>query len=109
VFAENDYVKKYDLMADEGRKSVTKQDADLHMFRVPTLRNVAVTAPYFHNGKVQTLQEAIQVMAKTQLNKDLAKNEVDDIYNLLVSLNGTIPEQKMPRLTKTMGTTVTPK
>lgn len=108
TFADNEYVKKYDLMADEGRKSVTKQEEDAHMFRVPTLRNVATTAPYFHNGKVLTLQEAIRVMAKTQLSKNLSAGEVEDIYNFLVTLTGSIPEQTMPRLTKTIGTTVTP-
>ncbi len=108
TFTDNDYVKKYDLMSDEGRKTVTKDIADAHMFRVPTLRNVATTAPYFHNGKVLTLQEAIRVMAKTQLNKNLSANEVEDIYNFLVSLTGTVPEQTMPRLSKTMGTSVTP-
>lgn len=108
TFTDNEYVKKYDLMADEGRKAVTKEESDAHMFRVPTLRNVATTAPYFHNGKVLTLQEAIRVMAKTQLNKNLAPNEVEDIYNFLVTLTGTIPEQTMPRLSKTLGTSVTP-
>ena len=108
TFAENDYVKKYDFLGDEGRKNVTKNEADAHMFRVPSLRNIAMTAPYFHNGRVANLQEAIRVMAKTQLNRTLTKDEVDDIYNLLVSLTGTIPEQTMPKLSKTMGTTVTP-
>lgn len=108
TYADNDFVKKYDFMADEGRKNVTKSDADAHMFRVPTLRNIATTAPYFHNGKVDNLQEAIRVMAKTQLNKDLKQEEVTDIYNFLVTLTGTIPEQTMPRLSKTLGTTLTP-
>jgi cytochrome c peroxidase len=108
TFADNEYVKKYDLQGDDGRKKVTKEESDAHMFRVPTLRNVATTAPYFHNGKVLTLHEAIRVMAKTQLNKNLAANEVEDIYNFLVTLTGSIPEQKMPRLSRTLGTSVTP-
>lgn len=108
TFADSEYVKKYDFLADEGRKNVTKEEADAHMFRVPTLRNIATTAPYFHNGKVATLQEAIRVMGKTQLNKNLANDDVNDIYNFLVTLTGSIPEQKMPRLSKTMGTTLTP-
>jgi len=70
MFTDNDYVKKYDFLADTGRKEVTKQDSDAHMFRVPTLRNVAITAPYFHNGRVASLDEAIRVMAKVQLNRD---------------------------------------
>jgi cytochrome c peroxidase len=108
TFAENDYVKKYEFLGDEGRKSVTKNEADAHMYRVPSLRNIAMTAPYFHNGSVGSLQEAIRVMAKTQLNRNLTADEVNDIYNLLVSLTGTIPEQTMPKLSQTLGTTVTP-
>jgi cytochrome c peroxidase len=105
---DNEYVKKYDLMADIGRKNVTKMDVDANMFRVPTLRNIAITAPYFHNGKVTDLKEAIKVMGKTQLNKDLAQGEVDDIYAFLNTLTGSIPAQTMPRLSKTEGTTLTP-
>jgi len=67
-----------------------------------------MTIPYFHNGSIGSLQEAIRVMAKTQLNKNLTTDEVNDIYNLLVSLTGTIPEQTMPKLSQTLGTTVTP-
>lgn len=108
TFADNDYVKKYDLLADIGRKNVTGQDSDLHMFRVPTLRNIAQTAPYFHNGKVATLEEAIRVMGKVQLNKDLSDAQVKDIFTFLTQLTGSIPEQKLPRLAETLGTTLTP-
>ena len=99
---------KYDLVADEGRKKVTKEESDNHMYRVPTLRNVAVTAPYFRNGKVATLDEAIRVMAKVQLNKELPEKDVKDIYAFLTSLTGHLPEQKMPRLAETLGRTFTP-
>jgi cytochrome c peroxidase len=108
TFADNEFVKKYDFLADTGRKKVTNQDADAHMFRVPTLRNIAITAPYFHNGRVATLDEAIRVMAKVQLNRDLNDNEVSDIKAFLVTLTGPIPDQKMPRLAITEGTTFTP-
>jgi cytochrome c peroxidase len=108
MFTDNDYVKKYDFLADEGRKEVTKQESDAHMFRVPTLRNVAITAPYFHNGRVVSLDEAIRVMAKVQLNKDLSPEAVQDIHAFLRTLTGPIPEQKMPHLAVTEGTTLTP-
>lgn len=108
TFAENDYVKKYKFLADDGRKSVTKLDEDAHMFRVPTLRNVAMTAPYFHNGNVESLKEAIAVMGKTQLNRDLNVLQIDEIYEFLVSLTGNVPEQKMPRIAGTAGMTLTP-
>ena len=98
TFTDNDYVKKYKLDEDVGRAMVTKNEADQHMFRVPTWRNVALTAPYFHNGSVKTLHEAVRVMAKTQLDKDLAGQQVDDIVAFLNSLTGEFPKQTMPRL-----------
>ena len=98
TFTDNDYVKKYKLDEDVGRAMVTKNEADQHMFRVPTWRNVALTAPYLHNGSVKTLHETVRVMAKTQLNKDLAGKQVDDIVEFLNSLTGEFPKQAMPRL-----------
>jgi cytochrome c peroxidase len=88
----------YDFIKDQGRKEVTKSDADAHFFKVPTLRNIALTAPYFHNGKVQTLDEAVRIMAKAQLNKDLSQQQVDDIVAFLNALTGEFPKQDMPRL-----------
>lgn len=98
TFADNSYVKRYGLTTDHGRFGLTKQVADKFMWRVPTLRNVAETAPYFHNGSVKTLDEAVKVMAKTQLNKELTKNQVEDIVVFLTSLTGEIPAQTMPIL-----------
>jgi cytochrome c peroxidase len=104
TFTDNDYVKKFKLDEDVGRAMVTKNDADQHMFRVPTWRNVALTAPYFHNGSVKTLHEAVRVMAKTQLDKDLAGQQVDDIVEFLNSLTGEFPKQTLPRLPGTPNT-----
>jgi cytochrome c peroxidase len=70
------------------------------MFRVPSWRNVARTAPYFHTGTVPTLDEAVRVMAKTQLGKTLKPKEVKDIVAFLTSLNGEIPKQTKPELPK---------
>ncbi|HHM04975.1 MAG TPA: cytochrome-c peroxidase [Gammaproteobacteria bacterium] len=98
TFTDNAYVRKYRLDEDLGRYQVTKDEADKHMFRVPTWRNVALTAPYFHNGAVPTLDEAVRVMAKTQLNKDLSDAEVADIVAFLNSLTGEFPAQTLPRL-----------
>jgi cytochrome c peroxidase len=106
TYTASNYVTKYELLADQGLKNVSKKDTDAHMYRVPTLRNVALTAPYFHNGKVTDLKEAIRVMGKTQLDKDLKQDEVNDIYNFLLTLNGSVPEQKLPRLSQTPGTTL---
>lgn len=103
---DNSYVEKYHLMADTGRFQVTHQEADLHMFVVPSLRNVEVTAPYFHNGSVPDLDEAVMVMAKTQLNKTLTDTQVKDIVAFLDSLTGEFPQITMPRLPETPNTTV---
>ena len=73
------------------------------MYRVQTLRNITDTAPYFHNGSVNDLSEAVSVMAKTQLNKDLSKKEVKDIVAFLGALTGEYPEITMPRLPATSG------
>jgi cytochrome c peroxidase len=103
TFADSDYVKQYDFMKDKGRFEVTGNKADMHLFKVPTVRNVALTAPYFHNGSVATLGEAIRVMAKVQLNVDLDDAKVADIEAFLNALTGEFPEQKMPRLPATYG------
>jgi cytochrome c peroxidase len=89
---------QYGFTKDLGRAQETKNDADKHMFRVPTLRNIALTAPYFHNGKVKTLPDAVKIMGKTQLNKDLSQEQVEDIVAFLNALTGQFPKQEMPRL-----------
>jgi cytochrome c peroxidase len=106
TFPNTSYDKKYKFTKDKGRYEVTKKQADMHMFRVPTLRNISQTAPYFHNGAVTTLEEAVRVMGKTQLNKDLSKKEVTSIVAFLESLSGSIPPQTMPMLPPSPKTTV---
>lgn len=90
--------KKYGFEKDLGRFEVTKNEADKHMFRVQTWRNVSLTGPYFHNGSVKTLDEAVRIMAKTQLNKTLKKEEVTAIVAFLKGLEGELPKQKAPVL-----------
>ncbi|HHJ81288.1 MAG TPA: cytochrome-c peroxidase, partial [Candidatus Tenderia electrophaga] len=84
----SDYDHKYKLSEDKGRFEVTKDRADMNKWRVPSLRNIALTAPYFHNGSVETLDEAVRVMAKTQLGLDINDQDVDDVVAFLQSLNG---------------------
>ena len=103
TFSDNDFDKKYKLSADKGRGVVTAKAADAHLYRVPTLRNITDTAPYFHNGSVNDLSEAVRVMAKTQLNKDLSDKEVSNIVAFLGALTGPYPEITMPRLPATSG------
>lgn len=90
--------KKYQLADDIGRYNVTGIETDRRMWRVTTLRNIALTAPYFHNGAVKTLDEAVRVMGKTQLNKDLNEQQVRDITAFLNTLSGEFPKQTLPRL-----------
>ncbi len=92
------YEQQYQLADDIGRYNVTGIESDRRMWRVMSLRNVAVTAPYFHNGTVKKLDEAVRVMGKTQLNVDLTDQQVQDITVFLNTLTGKFPEQKMPRL-----------
>lgn len=106
TFADSDFVTKYKFTDDPGRMKATNKPEDKGMWRVATWRNVAITAPYFHNGTVATLDEAVRVMAKTQLNLDLKQDDVTDIVAFLNSLTGKLPKQVMPELPQTPGTTV---
>ena len=73
---------------DLGRFNVTGQEADRHVFKVPSLRNVGVTAPYFHDASAATLEEAVSVMGRYQLGRELSTVEVADIAAFLRTLTG---------------------
>ena len=73
---------------DYGRQLVTGDDRDAHVFRVPSLRNVAVTAPYFHDGSAPELSDAVQKMARVQLGYRLDTEETDAIVAFLHTLTG---------------------
>ncbi len=75
---------------DLGRYELTGADADRYVFKVPSLRNVAETAPYFHNGQVETLEEAVRLMAYHQLGRELSESESEAIIAFLGSLTGTV-------------------
>lgn len=84
--------------ADNGRFNVTKNPADKHFFKVPSLRNVELTAPYLHDGSRETLEETVALMGKYQLGRDLTKEQIDDIVAFLKSLTGKLPDYaKMPK------------
>ena len=104
TFPDEALEKKYELSKDLGRYDVTESDTDKNMWRVPTLRNVAITSPYFHNGSVDDLSEAVEIMAKVQLNKKLSKRQKRDIVAFLETLTGEFPEIEMPRLPTTPST-----
>ena len=81
---------------DHGRYAVTKKEEDRYVFRVPTLRNVAKTAPYFHDGSVDRLDRAVRIMASVQLGRALDDATVGDIVAFLESLTGEVPAHYAP-------------
>src|SRR5262249_4235654 len=83
-FAERPHVTPADL----GRFAITGVESDRHVFRVPSLRNVAVTAPYFHDGSVFSLLEAVDIMARAQLGRDLPALDIYYIAKFLRTLTG---------------------
>ncbi len=83
--------------ADFGRYNVTRDEADRFRFKVPTLRNVALTAPYLHDGSQQTLEDAVKVMGRFQLGRELTAEQVSGIVAFLNALTGDLPaEARMP-------------
>jgi cytochrome c peroxidase len=89
-----DYEKQYSLADDLGRYEFTGLPDERYMWRVPPLRNIELTAPYFHNGTVTSLEGAVRVMAKTQLGKKLSDSTVNDITAFLKSLTASTPSFK---------------
>ena len=76
---------------DLGRFAVTQKEEDKMMFKVPSLRNIEKTAPYFHDSSANTLEEAVTMMGKHQLGKDLSAEETGAIVTFLKSLTGELP------------------
>lgn len=76
--------------ADQGRYAQTKQDYDMHRFKVPSLRNIALTAPYFHDASAKTLTDAVKTMAKYQVNKQISEADAKLIVDYLNSLTGEL-------------------
>lgn len=86
------FAKRGDLTeADLGRFNVTKNPADKHLFRVPSLRNIEHTAPYFHDGSAATLDDAINTMVKFQLGRPITDAQRRKVKAFLVSLSGPLP------------------
>lgn len=77
---------------DEGKFEVTKNEADKYIFKTPSLRNIEKTSPYFHDGSIEKLEDAVNIMAKTQLNKELTAKETSDIVAFLKTLTGEVPQ-----------------
>ncbi len=75
-----------------GRYNITKREEDRYVFKVPSLRNIELTAPYMHDGRFDTLKDAVEFMAKYQLGRYMEENEIDAIVAFLNSLTGEIPK-----------------
>ena len=85
---------------DLGRHKLTGQESDRYVFKVPSLRNVTETGPYFHDGSIATLEEAIRLMGKHQLGVDLDREQVRAIATFLTSLTGDVDQEyiEVPQL-----------
>jgi cytochrome c peroxidase len=70
---------------------VTGEDADMHVFKVPSLRNVALTGPYLHDGSIPTMESMVQLMVRHQLGRELSSDQVDTMVIFLRSLTGELP------------------
>jgi cytochrome c peroxidase len=94
--------------ADKGRLMVTKTPSDEYVFKVPTLRNIVLTAPYFHTGKAWDLRQAVAVMGASQLSNQLIGEDVDKITAFLDSLTGEQPKVTYPILPPSVANTPRP-
>jgi cytochrome c peroxidase len=105
MFEKVGAVEPWPNQKDLGRYQVTKDDRDRMVFKVPTLRNIEKTAPYFHDGSVAQLADAVRMMGKHQLGLELSDEEVKSIETWLKSLTGKLPEAyiKPPELPPSAG------
>ncbi len=81
-----------------GRMDVTGNEADRNVFKVPILRNIELTYPYFHDGEAATLEQAVETMGRIQLNREFNKDEISKIVAFLKTLTGNQPDIKLPIL-----------
>lgn len=109
LFQKLGAMKTYPDASDLGRYKVTKSESDKMMFKVPSLRNVAKTGPYFHTGRVATLDQAITQMADYQLDKRLSGSDISSIVVFLKALTGNVPVEYIQKPALPRSTPRTPK
>jgi cytochrome c peroxidase len=109
MFQKLGAVKPWEDSKDLGRFAVTKQDGDKMVFKVPSLRNIEKTGPYYHDGSVKTLEEAVGDMADHQLGKQLSKEDIASIVTFLKTLTGEIPGEYIKEPVLPKSTPRTPK
>lgn len=109
-FQKMGLVAKYDTKNKaEGVAGLTGKDVDRMKFKVPTLRNVEMTYPYFHDGAAWTLEQAVDVMARLQLGRQYNKEEIGQIVAFLKTLTGKQPDFRLPILPPSTNDTPRPK
>lgn len=81
---------------DKGMEEVSKEDKDRYVFKTSALRNVEKTAPYFHDGSVASLEEAVRIMGYTQFGRDFTPQEIGQIVAFFGSLTGSVPAHALP-------------
>ncbi len=101
--------KPWPNQADKGRSTVTKSPSDDMMFKVSSLRNIELTAPYFHDASGKSLEDAVKQMASHQLAKELSDDDVKSIVAWLKSLSGSVPEGLQTKPPEFPSTAKTPK
>lgn len=107
-FQKMGVVEEYDTRNKaQGVAGLTGKDADRMKFKVPTLRNVELTYPYFHDGAADTLEKAVDVMGRLQLGRAFRQEEIDDLVAFLKTLTGKQPDFRLPILPPS--TNVTPR
>lgn len=102
-------VKPWPDLKDEGRAKATGNEADKYFFKVPSLRNVAKTGPYFHDGSVADLGTAVKMMAEYQLGRQLTDEQVKSIVTFLGALTGELPKEYIAKPELPEATDKTPK
>lgn len=107
-FQKMGMVKPYKDTQTLGRFAVTAQESDKFVFKVPSLRNIELTYPYFHDGSVWSLDEAVRLMGEHQLGVSLQKEEIADIVAFLKTLTGKQPQVAYPILPPSSPTTPRP-
>ena len=90
IYQKLGLVKPWPNQKDQGRFAITKKEQDKMFFKVPSLRNIEKTGPYFHDGSSEKLTEAVEVMARHQLGREFSKEEISDIVACLKTLTGML-------------------
>ena len=103
IFSDPFSGRSDDDVADQGRFAVTGREADRRVFRVPSLRNVAVTAPYFHDGSADTLDAAVAIMAQAQLGRTMPQEDHYLIIEFLGTLTGEYQGEPLSQIASTKG------